>query len=139
MSAADVIAIARSWLGVPFVHQGRSRLGVDCAGLIIEVMREADCLPAGFTSPRAYGRAPVQEMKTTADAFLVRHRGAALPGAIILIRWPQHPHASHVALCTGETIVHAYQRAGAVVENAYRGRWVRDTAAVYCIPGVTHE
>lgn len=26
--------VARQWLGVPFKHQGRSRIGVDCVGLV---------------------------------------------------------------------------------------------------------
>ena len=35
----EVLAEARSWLGVPYLHQGRSRLGVDCVGLLIMVAR----------------------------------------------------------------------------------------------------
>lgn len=35
----NVLDQARSWLGVPFLHQGRSRVGVDCVGLLIAVAR----------------------------------------------------------------------------------------------------
>jgi cell wall-associated NlpC family hydrolase len=34
-----IIAAARSWLGVPWRHQGRTRQGVDCAGLVVLVGR----------------------------------------------------------------------------------------------------
>lgn len=33
MTGADIVAEARTWIGVPFRHQGRSREGVDCIGL----------------------------------------------------------------------------------------------------------
>lgn len=33
MTGADIVAEARTWIGVPFRHQGRSRDGVDCIGL----------------------------------------------------------------------------------------------------------
>ena len=35
-----IIAAARAWLGVPWRHQGRTRQGVDCAGLVVLVGRE---------------------------------------------------------------------------------------------------
>ena len=37
MTRADVVAEARSWLGVPFRPKGRSRLGVDCIGLLVMI------------------------------------------------------------------------------------------------------
>ena len=34
-----IVAAARTWLGVPWRHQGRTRQGVDCAGLVVLVGR----------------------------------------------------------------------------------------------------
>ena len=34
-----VVAQARTWLGTPWRHQGRSPRGVDCAGLVVLVAR----------------------------------------------------------------------------------------------------
>ena len=34
-----IVAAARSWLGVPWRHQGRARQGIDCAGLVVLVGR----------------------------------------------------------------------------------------------------
>lgn len=48
---SDIVQIARTWLGTPFVHQGRLKGpaeqggGVDCAGFIAEVARESGSLP----------------------------------------------------------------------------------------------
>jgi hypothetical protein len=36
----NLAASAREYLGVPFLHQGRSRRGVDCVGLIILAARD---------------------------------------------------------------------------------------------------
>lgn len=33
----DIVRYARTWLGTRWVHQGRSRQGIDCAGLLIKV------------------------------------------------------------------------------------------------------
>jgi hypothetical protein len=35
-----MIEAARAYLGVPFLHQGRSRRGVDCVGLVILAARD---------------------------------------------------------------------------------------------------
>ena len=39
MTREDVIAESRRWLGTRWRHQGRSRSGVDCIGLIVCVAR----------------------------------------------------------------------------------------------------
>ncbi|MGB8437639.1 MAG: NlpC/P60 family protein [Burkholderiales bacterium] len=38
----DVVTTARTYLGVPWRHQGRSRLGLDCAGLVVLIGRELE-------------------------------------------------------------------------------------------------
>ena len=39
VTRTDIVAAARGWLGVPWRHQGRSRAGVDCVGLVVVVCR----------------------------------------------------------------------------------------------------
>lgn len=139
MTTGEALArCARTWLGVPFRHQGRSRNGVDCAGLIIGVLRECDALPANFTDVPAYSRAPQRALGELVHALTVPAARAA-PGVIVLIRWPGERYPSHVAICTGENLVHAYMRARRVVEHGYRGPWQRDTAALRAVPGVLLE
>ena len=38
----EVMKVARSWIGVPYKHQGRSRRGVDCGGLLLCIGRDLD-------------------------------------------------------------------------------------------------
>ena len=38
----QVVDCARSWIGTRFRHQGRSRSGVDCLGLLVMVAKECE-------------------------------------------------------------------------------------------------
>jgi len=51
----EIVAAARGWIGVPWRHQGRSRAGVDCVGLIVVV-----CQGLGLSDydSTVYGRDP---------------------------------------------------------------------------------
>ncbi len=46
VTANDIVAQAREWLGVKWRHQGRNRGGIDCAGLLLVVARHFD-IPNG--------------------------------------------------------------------------------------------
>jgi cell wall-associated NlpC family hydrolase len=134
-SPDDLVAEARLWIGVPFRHQGRSRVGVDCVGLPIVVGQALGLLPATFEVAN-YGRLPTPEL----IARLARYctpLAAAVPGCLITIAWTKV--AAHVAVCTGPTLIHAYESVGRVVEHGYRGRWVRMTHSAWALPGVCYE
>lgn len=140
IDAARLIVEARAWLGVPFRHQGRGRTGVDCAGFLVELMRAAGELPSDYTEPANYGRQPQRELFDIVQRYC-KPAGTRVqfPGALVLVRWlPQSP-PSHVGLCTGETMIHCYQRAGGVVEHGYRGPWLRVTHSLWRMPGVRYE
>lgn len=131
-----VIAEARSWLGVPFLHQGRSRDGVDCVGLVIAVCRNCGLVTPDFDTG-TYGRLPANDMLRSSIAEHCEPLSSPRPGCLLVIRWSRQ--ASHVALCLGETMVHAYERIGTVVEHGYRGRWLRMTDSAWTLPGLGHE
>lgn len=118
---------------MPFLHQGRTRRGVDCVGLVIVVLQELKLFDRSYDN-RSYGRLPTcglldQEM----DRALLRADRAA-PGAVVGVRWSTE--LAHVAICTGETIVHAYEKRGLVVEHGYRGAWVQRTCGIWTHPGI---
>lgn len=138
MNAQDIVTIARTFIGVPFRHQGRSRYGLDCAGLVVETWRAAGCLPEGFREPKAYGRLPSAELIAAVERYCTPTTRADA-GTLVLIRWTNHPDPSHLAICTGDTLIHAYQIASAVIENGYRGAWLRDTHSLWRMPGVRYE
>ena len=138
IEAESLIACARDWLRVPFVHQGRSRFGCDCAGLIIGIAREQGILPRTYSDVRDYGRAPQRALQAHLEQWCERTAGARV-GVIALIHWPNEKIASHCGLITGATIIHCYGRIGRVVEHGYRGHWVSNTQAYFALPGVRYE
>lgn len=137
--AADLIATAREWVGVPWVHQGRSRTGIDCLGLLI-VVGQAHGLIGPHERWTQYRRTPSGgELVAALDVRL--ERSAELePGCVMLIRGAVEPQ--HVAFCAGETMIHAWSRAPKrprVVHHRIDTRWRRLTVGTYRIPGVRYE
>lgn len=51
-----VVEAARAYIGVPWKHLGRSRRGVDCAGLLIGAVKDAEGVE--LETPQRYGRDP---------------------------------------------------------------------------------
>lgn len=137
MTSEEFVARARTWLDVPFHHQGRSRLGTDCAGYIECLILEAGLAPPGYSAPRNYARRPQAQLKQVLDEYLDPTTKAG-PGVIVLICFPQEAFASHVAVCTGPNIIHCYERVKKVVEHGYREPWLRWTAGFYRVRGLTY-
>ena len=134
MTPESVITEARSWVGVKFRHQGRTRNGVDCVGLPIVIFQSLGLIPPRFEITN-YGRTPSGEL----EGRIVSHctpLDRAAPGALVVIAWTQA--AAHVAICTGDTLIHAYESVGRVIEHGYRGRWIRLTHSVWGLPGVMY-
>lgn len=136
VSRWELIAAARGWVGVPFRHQGRDRRGVDCVGLIIAVGAELG-LPVGAVSVRAYGRVPLDGLLERAVAEHCEPAPGPAPGVVLLMRFVRSPQ--HVALCTGDTLVHSYEGVGKVVEHGFRGKWERRVVSAWRVPGVSYE
>lgn len=121
---SQLIDTARTWLGVRWRHRGRSRHGVDCAGLIVLTYR--DC---GVEIPdhRLYGRLPFR------DGLVTRARaafGSELPegtlfndGDVVVMRFDIEPHhMAFIALVeyAGQpaiNIVHSDGHTGRVIEQ----------------------
>lgn len=119
---------ARGFIGVPFRHRGRSRVGVDCVGLALLAYR--DC---GVSLPdyRLYGREPhrdglVQRVTTALGPPVMTapvNRSAIEDGDVVLIRYEVQPHHAAVVgvRCYGDTealtLIHAEGVHGAVLEQ----------------------
>lgn len=131
VSVARLINEARAWVGVPFRHQGRSRAGVDCAGLFVCVAGELG-LPVPFDRTD-YAWEPDDALRQTLETHFQRENARA-PGDILLMNMGGTPR--HVALWTGESIIHAYTPLGKVVEHRIDDRWARRIVAAYRHPGV---
>jgi cell wall-associated NlpC family hydrolase len=135
MTPAAIVAQARDYVGVPWRHQGRSRAGVDCVGLVLAVARDFG-LPVPAVDD--YGWVPDgARMLALCEAHLqpVAPHAKQL-GDILLINAPRLHLPRHVALFAGETIIHAYNLARQVVEVNFASPWPESVQRVYRLPGV---
>src|SRR5262245_43046163 len=97
-TAEEVVRVAKSYVGVPFLHQGRSRLGTDCVGLPILVLQELGCLPKDFEITD-YARQPSQGILAKRIMAYCTPLPKPVPGSLVTIRWKKE--LAHVAICTG--------------------------------------
>lgn len=91
--AEALIAVARGYLGVPWQHQGRSRHGIDCVGLLVCAAHD---LGIPVEDMRAYEREPrAHDLACLLRRHCVSVR-VARPGDIVLMGRP----STHVGILT---------------------------------------
>ena len=143
---AQVVAIARAWLGTPYVHQASCRgAGCDCLGLIRGVWRELHGAepeqPPPYT-PDWAERSGEETMLAAAHRHLVpvwlAGQGSGeppiAPGHVLLFRYRPHLPAKHAGIATSpDTMIHAQEGVG-VVEVPLAGWWRRHLAGVFAFP-----
>jgi cell wall-associated NlpC family hydrolase len=118
----NLIEAVRSYLGTPWRHQGDSRAGMDCAGLLIAAARDCGIAVAPVV------RTPLPEL----ELFDVLPRycdriSVPEPGAVLRMRVagrPQHLAVAAAHPDGGLSIVHADMRHG-VCEHRLDDRWTR--------------
>lgn len=116
-----VIALARQTLGTPFRHQGRvCGLALDCAGVAAHV---ASGLQMPFNEWPGYATVPHDGLLEAVMAKQPCLTAVAdkQPGDLLLMRFINEPQ--HVAIYTGETIIHSYESIGRVVEHRLDSAW----------------
>lgn len=131
LTASAIVLAARACLRTPFRHQGRiPGVALDCAGLVLHALRAAG---ANCLDVPAYGRNPSHgmledaiEANTCVDRVLPGDRQA---GDVLLMRFAAEPQ--HLAICAGETIIHAYQSVGMVCEHRLADVWASRIVRVY--------
>lgn len=124
-SSADVVAAARSYVGAKWRHQGRSRAGIDCAGLIICVARDLR-LADGFVDDRSYKRQPDGR---TLHGLLRAHldevrRSEIRPGDVAEMRVVSDGYPQHLGIIADGpegrlNMIHAWTKARRVFEGAF--------------------
>lgn len=154
VTRSQIVARARLYLGVPFVHQGRTEWGLDCAGLWIRVMTDLGLTDFDFTH---YLREPDGE---TFDRLMSEHcvrvpLAAVGPGDALLMSYAKRIDSAkapqgidspqHLAIITevhGEQayrVIHA-RADRRVEEHDFDERWMRAYRArvfrAYSMPGV---
>lgn len=123
MNAAAVTE-ARTWLGVRWLHQGRTREGIDCAGLGILVAQQAAGIDFDKTDyPR---QATDETMIELCERFMDRVSPADMaPGDIAIFAFANQRHMAVVGdyVFGGLSLIHAYAPARKVVETRFDEVW----------------
>lgn len=145
MTGAEVVAEARAWLGTPFVHQGRTRAGCDCGGLVGGV-----AAALGIVAPQwwaevfdpmhaGYSRQPHGgQLQRVCDEFMAPV-AEPQPGDVLLMAFAEEPQ--HLAIAAdyahgGLSMVHALASRGKVVEHRLCSTWRSRIVQAYRLPGV---
>ena len=134
---AKLIKEARTYLGVPWVHQGRTKRGVDCAGFILLAMWS---LGIKAESMKGYARQPdgillKQTLDNQTSLRPLTHNEIPQAGDIILLRIKKHPQ--HVALLTDSNtaelgMIHSYNGGNKkVIEHDFSEYWQKKVVQVY--------
>ena len=136
-TAADVVREARTWVGVPFLHQGRQQNGIDCWGVPVVVLRAFNALPEGFDDNN-YPRAPLCDQIEERLSQFCKRLTEPVPGCLIALKFART--VTHVAILTDtDTLIHALERHEAVVEHGFRGMWrTRYYGGAWALPGVAY-
>ncbi len=134
MTQEAIIAAARACIGTPFKHLGRvPGKALDCAG-----MAKASAEGAGYAvvDMDSYGRTPANgllEEKLDAQTCLKRVFRLPQAGDLLLMRFSGDPQ--HLAICAGDTIIHAWQTVGKVAEHRFTDEWKSRVVRVYEFTG----
>lgn len=134
MTADQIVSEARSWIGVPFVHQGRSRQGVDCAGLVICVARSLGMVPADF-DVNGYTKQPDGTMRSACEKYMVVSPPTA--GGVFMMRYegePQHMGFYANYRYGGLSVIHAVMSNGKVVEHRLDSTWRKRVVQSFTLP-----
>lgn len=142
-----IVREARALVGTPYRHQGRSGVGIDCAGVPIVIAKKLGLVADDFD--RELGGYPREPdgflLQQHCDRFMLRIAwAAAKAGDVLLVRWgtgvPQHLGVLVPYRHGGWSMIHAENR---------RHRRVCETRVVfgsemqlvcaYRMPGVNDE
>lgn len=143
VSGADVVAEARSYIGVKWQHQGRSRAGVDCLGLVREVGAALGLLQF---DTRDYSRQATDESMLWQCRELLQPVAAGdwRAGDIPVMRFGKNRHIGFFGdyVHGGLSLIHAFSMAPhKVVEHRFSDDWLRayqaSLLAVFRFPGVS--
>ena len=143
MTGAEICTAARQFIGCPWRHQGRSREGVDCLGLVLLVAHE---LALTDFDTRDYARQAKDEsmLEQCREHLIEIQRVEARPGDVPVMRFGTNRHIGFFGdyVHGGLSIIHAFSHSPRkVVEHRFSDDWLRgykaSLLAVFRFPGVS--
>lgn len=136
---ADVTRIAREYVGTPFFTDGRLKgKAIDCIGLPICVSWDL-----GWKGPHCCDYRllePDDALVKGTNAFGFTPLPAITGGALLCVRLGStRRRVDHFAiLTTDNTIIHANDRVGKVVEHVFDESWKSRVTSVWALPTVSY-
>lgn len=128
----DIIEAARRWIGVKWKHQGRTRSGIDCLGLIVLVAKELGIsqVDQKTYSPRPDGSSLVKRFGEEMDEIPLTE---IRQGDVILFADSSFPcHVAFVSEKYGKKyIIHAHATRRQVLEERYAYEWLDKARKAY--------
>lgn len=133
----DIAARARELKGIPFVHQGRDRNGIDCIGLMAYAIEyDFDKIPAYPRNPvnselenamqAAFGSPlllkPTIDQLQEGDLAAMQYRGPIRHVGIVV---------NHVNLPGVLSLIHTDSMVGEVTEHILDAKWLRRIEKVW--------
>lgn len=140
--SARVVAIARTWIGTPYMHQASMKgCGTDCLGLIRGVWCELmGCEPERVPAYTAdWGEGGTRELLLDAAGrhLCPRPAGAGGAGDVLVFRMRDGSIAKHLGIAAeigaAPTFIHAYS-GHSVVESPLSDPWARRVVARFGWP-----
>lgn len=139
---AQIVAMARDWLGTPYQHQASvKKQGTDCLGLIRGLWRELygyepEAVPA-YAADWQSGREGTLLQMAVSRHLVPAPAGDMQPGNVLLFRMQTSGPARHLGLVSDQgRFIHAY--AGRCVTESWLSRWwLARLVSTHDFPGVT--
>lgn len=141
ITAQQLIDEARKLTGTPWKHQGRSRRGVDCVGMVLLAAKNAglDLTKNGVTDERKYGRGAQPLLLERVEQYCTRIE-SPIAGCLLFFEFYGERHPRHFGVFSErETMIHADAKRGMVIEHGHRAHWIDRTHSVWKLPGVRYE
>jgi cell wall-associated NlpC family hydrolase len=120
MPGTNMAAAARSLVGVPFLHRGRSRRGLDCAGVVWLARKMTFGLSDDDRSypPRPTSQMVLEGMERRAERVSLRDVRA---GDVVVMKFASF--ATHLGVLTETGVIHAIPGAGVIESD--RGEFAK--------------
>lgn len=136
MTRDEIITEARTYLGVPWRHRGRSRTGVDCIGFICKL---GDAFGIEYEDIDGYSRNPDGRFVDHVMKFMTyRNPQTIVPGCVVVLRDQHQP--CHIGLIVEKYdqlyLLHASLAKRAVIEEEWDQYWKTKFRCALDFPGV---
>jgi cell wall-associated NlpC family hydrolase len=129
IKGTEIVETARQYVGTKYHHQARLRFhGLDCIGLLVVTAQDLGIPIKDVTN---YRRIPDgKSLIANLDAQLEK-TDEMLPGYILVFWINKETRPQHIAIYTGDGIIHTHAGVGRVIETDLSKAWRDKIHSVY--------